>query len=471
MVSINHLPKPGEKLDLTELHKSIHNIVLSRRKDIGFWEGTLETAWAGFTFAGHSPLNQDETVINLIKGEILGEKRPINPRVESELAACYMISAFLQRINLATTAAEFMDLASSSALEIATHVDPAERFQFFSTPEYLYAIVLAHKVTNRAIPKRIAEVATDSLDRLRQAQWYRNGYLFALTGTAYLSINEYSETACEAAMVWPLSLDLANINKHSLPILWFFERNWDLIRPKISETDRKTIDGVAIGLRSKLLHSLYQFDVQLAWTPPLEADQDELGNDGLIISTIELLMLDEIAEKHSQQSYILTRDEIDQRRLLSSAFEQYKQLVDSRLAEVGLDDELDAIYKGLAEDNPASWQNAILGCRNVLYRLSKILWQVPGDEYKLPNGEKISVKYDKEKNRLHAYLAYWGVSKNKQPIARTEFDAVISLMRALINKSAKAKYSITKEEAFSLLLALYVLLGEMIALTDLKPAT
>ncbi|MCB0164254.1 MAG: hypothetical protein KDI79_08520 [Anaerolineae bacterium] len=471
MVSVSQLPKPGEKLDLAELHKSIHNLVLSRRKDVGFWEGTLETAWAGLTFASHLEVNQDTFVINLIKGEILGDKRPTNPNAESELAACYMIAAFFQEINLSSNAVEFIELANKSALEIATHVDPEERFHLFSTPEYLYAIVLAHQATNRLLPDKINEVVLASLDRIREADWYRNAYIFALAGTAYLMINDYSQTACELVMVWPLTLDLTKIDEASLPITWFFERNWDLVRLNINETHRKTIDETAVVLRSKLLHSLDQFDVQLAWSLPMDADQDEAGSDGLIISTIELLMLDEIAEKHSQQSLILTQEEIDGHRLLSSAFQHYKLLVDEKLAQVGLGGELDAIYEGLATDNPASWQNAILGCRNVLYGLSKILWQVPGDEYKLPNGEKISVKQDREKNRLLAYLAYKGVSKTQQPIIKAEFEAMINLTLTLIDKSAKAKHKISKEEAFSLVMALYVTLGELIALTDLEPAT
>jgi len=468
------LPQPGAKLDLTQLHSAVHNLVLARREDVGFWKGPFETAWAGFMFAGHSASNQDEIALNLVKGELLGDKRPADPHTASELAACYMIAAFLQRINASEIANDFIALADTRALEIAAHIDLEERFHLFSTPEYLYAIVLAHHSTQQKMPDEVANIVGDSLDRIRGTAWHQSGYVFAVAGTAYLIAHSYSKAACQAVLQWLAArLNVDKIDEHSLSFVWFLENNWPSIKPKVSQAQQKSIDDAFIRLRSKLLHSLGQFDFQLAWCPPMEVEYDEPLSDALlVVSTIELLMLDEIAEKHSQLSFVLTQEEIDRHSLLSTVFDQYKRLVDNKLSELGLGGQLDAVYKGLEDDNPASWQNAILGCRNVLYKLSEILWQIPGEEYEVPGcGTTISVKPDKQKNRLTAYLYHCGISKSKAPVFMAQFEAVISLGRALIDRSAKAKHAISRDEALSLLMAMYVLLAEMIALTGLEPAT
>lgn len=470
------LPQPGAKLDLTQLHSAVHNLVLSRREDVGFWKGPFETAWAGFVFAGHSASNQDEIALNLVKGELLGDKRPADPCSASELAACYMIAAFLQRVNAPEIAKDFITLADTRVLQIAAHIDLGERFHLFSTPEYLYAIVLAHHITQQKMPNEVANMVLSSLDRIRDAAWHQSGYVFALAGTAYLIAHSYSEAACQAILQWvvPRLNNVDKVDEHLISLVWFLENNWPSIRPKVSEAQQKSIDEASIRLRSKLLHSLGQFDFQLAWCPPMEVEYEEPISDALVVvSTVELLMLDEIAEKHSVQSYVLTQEEVDRHSLLTTVFDVYKRLVDEKLAELGLSDGLDAIYKGLEDDNPASWRDAILGCRNVFYDLSRILWQVPGDEYKIPGAKVLNVKNapGNERSRLTAYLHYCGASKSKEPVFMAQFEAVSDLMHAIVNRSAKAKHIISRDEALSLLIAMYVLLAEMIVLTGLEPAT
>ncbi len=469
------LPKPGARLDLAQLHSSVHNLVLSRREDVGFWRGPLETAWAGFVFAGHSLPSQDEITINLIKGELLGEKCPSNPRTPSELAACYMVAAFLQRIEAVEFALELLTTTNARVLEIAANIDLGERFHLLSTPEYLYAIVLAHYVTGQPMPDEIRSTVSNSLARIKEVNWHQSGYVFALAATAYLIVDEYSEAACQDVLGW-LSVQLKNtdqIDEHSIPLVWFLEINWISMRSHIGKTDAQRIDNCFIRFRSRLLHSLGQFDFQLAWSPPMEIQYDKPANEALlIVGTIELLMLDEIAEKHSQQSFVLTQEEVDRHSLLSSVFDQYKLLVDNKLAVLGLGDHLDAVYRGLEDDNPGSWQTAVLGCRNIFYALSETLWKVTGDTYAIPGQQKpLSVKAGsgKEKNRLAAYLHYSGISRSKDPVFMAQFEAVHDLMHALVDKTAKAKYAITRNEALSLLIATYVVLAEMIVLTGLEP--
>lgn len=463
-------PRPNAKLDLNQLHKAIHNLVLSRREDIGFWNGIFETAWAGHIFAAHSADNQDATAINFIKGELLGNKRPSDLHDTSELAACYMAAVFLNRVKAEETAKEFVIQADKVTEELANHVDLDERFHLFSSPEYLYAIVMAHYVTYVPFSPEIATLTDQAIKQIQEDEWYQNAYVFALAGTAYLTLHDYLEDICKQILLWLLTQSFDRLDEHSIPLVWFLEHHWSRIQSCAEKAQQMILEKSFITLRSKLLDSLDLFDFQLAWQSSTEITfEEQISNNLMVVSTVELLMLDEITEKHSRQSYVLTQEEIDRHSLLSTVFEQYKQLVDTKLAIAGLGDDLNAVYQGLESDNPASWQQSILGCRNILYGLSKILWQVTNEQYKMPDGSVISVKPDKEKNRLMAYLYHKGVSKSKEPVFMAQFEAVTNLMRALIDKSAKAKHMITYEEAVSSLVSMYVLLAEMIMLTDLQP--
>lgn len=474
MVYLRMLPRPGTKLDLTQLHNVVHNLVLSRREGTGFWSGSFESAWAGYIFANHSSSNQDRDILNYIKGELLGEKKPIKIASATELASYYMISSFLKALNADELAIEYLNLADGSLEQIAGNIDLNERFHVLSTPEHLYALVLSHYIASRPIPGKIKTIVENVLLRIQEAGWFQKKYIFALACEANLMIVDYSEAKCIEIGNWLQSnLIFDQIDENSLSMVWFLEHNWEKMRVKIEEKDRKIIDGSFILLRANLFNSLGQFDYQLAWCPPTEVDYSEpISTPEIILSTIELLMLDEVAEKHSQVSMVLTKDEIEQHRLPANIFDLYKTKVDDRLSELGLNHTLDAIFRGLASDNPASWQQAILGCRNLFYDLSKILWKIPGEKYAIEGVIKpLDVGEGKEKNRLTAYLHYKGISKNKEPIFMAQFEALNNLMVAFIDKAAKGKNSISHDEAITLLVAMYVLLGEMLALTGLEPAT
>jgi hypothetical protein len=152
------LPQPNTRLDLTQLHNAIHNYVLSRRESVGFWSGSFETAWAGFVFAGHSSDNVEEATINLIKGELLGEKNPDSLDTPVDVAAYYMSAAFFQKIGLTEVAVEFVRKADIETLNLTASIDLGERFHFFSTPEYLYALALSHSLTEMPMPEILANV-------------------------------------------------------------------------------------------------------------------------------------------------------------------------------------------------------------------------------------------------------------------------------------------------------------------------
>lgn len=71
--------------------------------------------------------------------------------------------------------------------------------------------------------------------------------------------------------------------------------------------------------------------------------------------------------------------------------------------------ELLAALDQLASENPAKWNLAALGCRNVVIKLGRILWTVETDEYASTLlGRTLNLKGETEKNRLSAYIdVHW----------------------------------------------------------------
>jgi len=84
-----------------------------------------------------------------------------------------------------------------------------------------------------------------------------------------------------------------------------------------------------------------------------------------------------------------------------------------RIALLGPDyrfiiDKLDALHTpvggdllasvdALSSSNPDSWKLCALGCRNVVLKLGKILWNITGPNYQTQSGEVLDVSMNKEK--------------------------------------------------------------------------
>ena len=70
-------------------------------------------------------------------------------------------------------------------------------------------------------------------------------------------------------------------------------------------------------------------------------------------------------------------------------------------------DELDAVLHQLNSENPASWALSALGCRNVVLKLGRLLWNVAGDDYHSALLDRtLNLKGDAEKNKLSAYIDF-----------------------------------------------------------------
>ena len=68
-------------------------------------------------------------------------------------------------------------------------------------------------------------------------------------------------------------------------------------------------------------------------------------------------------------------------------------------------DELEAALDRLRSPLAANWSLCALGCRNVVMKLGKLLWQAPGDIYHSELlGKELALSAEMEKNKLSAYI-------------------------------------------------------------------
>jgi hypothetical protein len=468
---MNNVP---DSLDLRALHDQVHALILSRRRDVGFWEGPFETAWVGYVFSRHAPENQSPSVLNSIKGELLGDRRIQSIAKPYDLAACFMAAAFLQRAGSADGSREYIQMANAFVDTLVGQTDWDDRFHFYSTPDYVYAAAIVARQDSAALSS-IARAALDrSLDQFAGSGWHANPYVFALVGTALLWLRDLSEAAClDIARFADQLMDSAD--ESGLATLWFLEENWETLRSRIDSAEEfvAMMDSKFIEYRTRMIRTFPSFSLEPSFDLSLpESQRLEHVAEERIVSTIDLLMLDEVAEKHSISSLVLTRAELLRRDAIVTVFDNYRSRVDAALNALGLGPALAAIYDNLSSENPASWGLAVLGCRNVLYALAEKLLQVPDQIYPhLPDktGKQLmSLAKDKQKNRFLAYLHQLG-HWNGNELVKAHLEYLDSLLRNLMNElSDKGKRSSlpTYADASACVLNTYLFLGELERLTS-----
>lgn len=221
----------NNSLDLRALHDYVHNLVLSRRQGVAVWQGVFETAWAGYVLAKHDPENKQEEILNLVKGELLGENRLTAITDPYGLASAYMITAFLHKIGAYRDAEEFMDLAEGFAQIYLLSVDWQEKFHFYSTPDYIYAASLAFE----AIPRLDSKSHTALMQAgaaFQQTEWEHSVYVLALAGAAYLRVTQFAVDVCAQIAVFVRNFEVM-IEEDNIALLWFLDLHWDLMRQKL----------------------------------------------------------------------------------------------------------------------------------------------------------------------------------------------------------------------------------------------
>lgn len=183
-----------------------------------------------------------------------------------------------------------------------------------------------------------------------------------------------------------------------------------------------------------------------------------------VIAEIERATFDFASQSYSTLRY---------GNLLTDIWSDYRNRVESTLQRLGLSAHLDAIQVGLQSDNSESWRQAVFGCRNLLSDVANYLWCDPRNTYEYLPGSgakgKLGVSRDNSKNRLEAYLHQKGLRGRSREFLQAELERLVSSIRSLIDFQSKAHAPITKEDARSVAIFTYLILGELVIRTDMKP--
>jgi hypothetical protein len=154
--------------------------------------------------------------------------------------------------------------------------------------------------------------------------------------------------------------------------------------------------------------------------------------------------------------------------LASDVWQAYRLSVDEALTALGLGGHFQAINDGLASTEPQAWRQAMWTCRDVLHDLAVFLWRDSRKTYKhIPgeDGQPMKVTEDKYVNRLAAYLHQKGVTGTTGAYLRAE----LARLHALNDLHSTAHDSVTIDQSRLAVIATYVVLGELIARTDMQP--
>lgn len=159
--------------------------------------------------------------------------------------------------------------------------------------------------------------------------------------------------------------------------------------------------------------------------------------------------------------------------LITDIWSGYRSVVDTQLTQLQLSTHLQAIQSGIQDNNPASWRASALACRNLLSDLANYLWQDPRPRYKHLPGKtddgKLDVTHGSTKNRIAAYLHQKGLSGTEGKHLRNEVERLASSIDSLISFQSSAHDPINLQNARSIAISTYLLIGELVTRTDLMP--
>lgn len=158
---------------------------------------------------------------------------------------------------------------------------------------------------------------------------------------------------------------------------------------------------------------------------------------------------------------------------VASVFEDYRNKVDAKLADLGLTNAISVAYREVSAKERESWRNAVLGCRNMLQDLADFLWKDKQETYLyLPGqgkGDKLPVTSDKPINRLAAYLHQKGARTSADEFLRKQLERLWDSIDELYDLESKAHRPVTYDDARLSLIMTYLVLGELVFRTDMEP--
>jgi hypothetical protein len=185
-----------------------------------------------------------------------------------------------------------------------------------------------------------------------------------------------------------------------------------------------------------------------------------------VVTNIENMVFGFVSESYSLLCY---------GDVLQDIWQGYCAAIDEHLIPIGLSKHLDAIRNGLRSANPQEWRTAMWSCRDILHDLAAHLWRDPRPTYEhLPgkgqNG-RLEVTDSYYVNRLGAYLHQKAIDKEVRRYLSAEMERIYNSIKALNELDCEAHGEITLQDARSAVIGTYVMLGELVIRTDMKPIT
>lgn len=144
---------------------------------------------------------------------------------------------------------------------------------------------------------------------------------------------------------------------------------------------------------------------------------------------------------------------------MQTIFEQYKTAIDARLAEHCGDvlEKFQSVYDRLAEGDPEAVSQALVTCRRIIDKFADVMYPA-SDKTIVVNENTLSLGKQQGLNRINAYIIERCGSESRRIKLRQNLKNVYDRSNTGIHGEVDQK------EAQSLLLNVYLLLGEIISL-------
>jgi len=151
--------------------------------------------------------------------------------------------------------------------------------------------------------------------------------------------------------------------------------------------------------------------------------------------------------------------------IIETIFEDTKKLVDSKLVDVCPDaiEKFTSTYERLKETNPESWAQAVTTCRRILKDFADAIYP-PKDTP--VNGRKVGE--DEYINRLWAFASEKSKSDTNKELIQSEVEYIGRRIDSLYDLTCRGTHAeISKDEAERAVIRTYLLIGDLITLSDL----
>ncbi len=149
-------------------------------------------------------------------------------------------------------------------------------------------------------------------------------------------------------------------------------------------------------------------------------------------------------------------------------FTEFRMQADERLKKICPQaiEKLSSAYNNLNSSNPEDWANAVHSCRRILTDLADALYP-PRDEPVMVGGRAIKVGKDQYINRLVQFIASKEGSKTFADVVGADLSSIGMRLDAIYDAVCKGTHAeITKDEASRYIIHTYLLISDIVSLTD-----